>query len=103
MVESKETIRNRVLARLRGGYEVAAAFSGQEALGKAADETPDLIIMDVMMIEMDGLAALKGLGLSSTAQAVQDALAVLDPNGHSGLDQADVVRKLFLHLQGKKK
>jgi hypothetical protein len=51
----------------------------------------------------DVLAALKGLGLSSTAQAVQEALAALYPNGHAGLDQADLVRKVFLHLQGKRK
>jgi hypothetical protein len=51
----------------------------------------------------DLLAALKGLGLTTTAQAVTEALAVLFPNGHAGMDQGDVVRKLFLHLQGKKK
>jgi hypothetical protein len=51
----------------------------------------------------DLLVALKGLGLSSTAQAVQEALAALYPNGHAGTDQADLVRKVFLHLQGKKK
>jgi len=51
----------------------------------------------------DLLVALKGLGLTSTAQAVQEALANLFPTGHAGLDQGDVVRKVFLHLQAKKK
>ncbi|OAI47808.1 hypothetical protein AYO44_08930, partial [Planctomycetaceae bacterium SCGC AG-212-F19] len=48
------------------------------------------------------LGALKGLGLNTTAQAVTEALAHLFPSGHSELDQADVVRKLFLHLQARK-
>ena len=52
----------------------------------------------------DLLVALKGLGLTTTSQAVQDALASLYPTGHDvGLDQGDVVRKVFLYLQGKKK
>jgi hypothetical protein len=69
--------------------------AGQKPLRKPAQgKTPD---------HPDLLVALKGLGLSSTAQAVQEALAVLYPNGQAGLDQADLVRKLFLHLQGRKK
>ena len=47
--------------------------------------------------------ALKGLGLTTTAQAVGEALAVSFPTGHAGLDHGDVVRKVFLQLQGKKK
>jgi len=48
------------------------------------------------------LEALKGLGLNATAQAVTEALAHLFPTGHAGLDQGDVIRKVFLHLQGRK-
>ena len=51
----------------------------------------------------DLLDALKGLGLTTTAQAVSEAVAALYPNGLTGIDQGDVVRKVFLHLQGKKK
>jgi hypothetical protein len=51
----------------------------------------------------DLLVALKGLGLTSTAQAVGEALAKVFPNGNAGIDQGDVVRKVFLHLQGGKK
>jgi hypothetical protein len=69
--------------------------AGQKLLRKPAQDKPPA--------HADLLAALKGLGLSSTAQAVQEALAVLYPNGHAGLDHGDVVRKVFLHLQGKKK
>jgi hypothetical protein len=47
----------------------------------------------------DLLSALKGLGLNSTPQAVADALAQLFPTGYAGLDQGEVIRKVFLHLQ----
>lgn len=38
----------------RHGYEVVAANAGNQALTKAAQEHPDLIILDVMMPDMDG-------------------------------------------------
>src|SRR5688572_26933441 len=39
----------------RNGYEVSAADSGGKALSKAEAEIPDLIILDVMMPDMNGL------------------------------------------------
>ncbi len=51
----------------------------------------------------DLLDALKGLGLTSTAQVVNEAVAFLYPQGLVGIDQGDLVRKVFLHLQAKKK
>lgn len=47
--------------------------------------------------------AVKSLGLNVTADAVGAAIEKLFPTGIQGLDQGDVIRKLFLHLQGKKK
>jgi len=40
------------------GFELTQCASGQEALAKAADFTPDLILLDVMMPGMDGPATL---------------------------------------------
>ena len=37
------------------------ARNGREGLEKAAAEKPDLIVMDIMMEEMDGLSALREL------------------------------------------
>jgi len=51
----------------------------------------------------DLLDALKGLGLSTTAQAVAEAVATLYPSSLAGHDQGDVVRRVFLHLQGTKR
>ncbi|MBR3556618.1 MAG: response regulator transcription factor [Oscillospiraceae bacterium] len=38
----------------REGYEVVAAYDGQEGLDKARSEAPDLILLDVMLPEKDG-------------------------------------------------
>ena len=39
------------------GYEVITGGTGLEALQRAQNEAPDLIVLDVMMPEMDGLTA----------------------------------------------
>lgn len=38
----------------RQGFEIVAANTGKQALDKATSDTPDLIILDVMMPDMDG-------------------------------------------------
>ena len=43
------------------GYEVVVAVNGLQAVTNALDMHPALILMDVMMPEMDGLAATRAL------------------------------------------
>jgi CheY-like chemotaxis protein len=43
------------------GYVVQSAYSGQEVLGLLEKQKPDLIILDVMMPQMDGLEVLTRL------------------------------------------
>lgn len=45
----------------RAGYEVVTAYDGREALEKVKAETPDLVVLDVMMPYMDGFEVLKNL------------------------------------------
>ncbi len=43
---------------LKDDYEVETASSGAEALARLEESTPDLIILDMMMPEMDGMTTL---------------------------------------------
>ncbi len=61
------------LARLylnKGGYHVEAAYDGAEALEKAKSVRPDLIILDIMMPEMDGLAVCQELRKTSNVPII---------------------------------
>ncbi len=44
---------------LADGYDVAVAYDGLEGLGKATSEKPDLILLDIMLPKLDGLAMFK--------------------------------------------
>ncbi|MCT6858693.1 MAG: response regulator, partial [Apilactobacillus sp.] len=37
------------------GYDVVVAYDGEEALQKVEEESPDLIILDLMLPKVDGL------------------------------------------------
>lgn len=41
------------------GYEVLVAYDGEEALSVATKESPDLLLLDIMMPKMDGLEVCK--------------------------------------------
>lgn len=45
-------VLGRVLTR--AGYEVVSADGGKEGLEKAAEENPDLVVLDIMMPDMNG-------------------------------------------------
>lgn len=54
----------------RAGYRLLSARNGREGLELAAAEKPDLIVMDVMMDEMDGLTALRELKQSEATKRI---------------------------------
>ena len=49
-----ETLRLVGLMLQRQGYQIMAANNGSQAISMAKSDTPDLIILDVMMPDMDG-------------------------------------------------
>lgn len=53
-----------------GGFDVFAAESGAECLEVAEREQPDLILLDVMMPEMDGITTFKELQKRPTLKTI---------------------------------
>jgi len=43
------------------GYDVVAAVDGEDALAKAREDPPDLVLLDVMMPKVHGFEVLRGL------------------------------------------
>jgi CheY-like chemotaxis protein len=65
----------------KGGYTVVSCRDGQEALTRAAQELPQLIVLDVMMPGLDGLEALRQLKNNPATRAIP--VVVLSAKGHS--------------------
>ena len=49
----------------RESYEVITAANGAEAVRRAITDRPDLVLLDVVMPEMDGITACKAIRASS--------------------------------------
>jgi adenylate cyclase len=56
VAENLDIVRMRLEAQ---GYEVVTAADGEEAIEKARQLSPDLILLDIMMPKLDGISALK--------------------------------------------
>lgn len=54
----------------RHGYEVVAASAGNQALQKAVEEKPSLIILDVMMPDLDGYEVARRLRADRTTEDI---------------------------------
>lgn len=62
LVEDDADLRSLVARRLsESGYEVRAVVSGTEALEEVAARLPDLVLLDVMIPEIDGLEVCRRL------------------------------------------
>jgi len=62
LVEDNEMNRDMLSRRLqRRDFEVVIAVDGKEGIEKASTETPDLILMDMSLPEIDGWEATRRL------------------------------------------
>jgi len=60
VVEDDTIVQKTIIESLKdAGFDVSGAFDGEEGLAKAATVMPDLILLDIIMPKMDGIAFLK--------------------------------------------
>jgi len=71
LVDDSETVLllERMILKC-GSYELATARNGKEGVAKALALKPDLILMDVIMPEMDGIEAIKTLRATGETRSI---------------------------------
>lgn len=67
------------------GYSVALAKNGLEAVDKAKEIKPDIIVMDYMMPELNGLAACRQL--NDTPETADIPVVIFSANVHPDLPE----------------
>lgn len=72
IIDDEEDIREttQICLEIANEWEVLTAGSGREGLLKAACEHPDVILLDVMMPDMDGLTTLENLQANPQTQNI---------------------------------
>jgi len=72
VVEDAQIVSLDIQRRLKSlGYEVpATAVSGEEAIEKAGKAHPDLVLMDILLPGIDGIAALGQLRADAATRAI---------------------------------
>jgi len=105
-VDDEPDIRSvaKMSLEMVGGFTVLICASGAEALQKATDFAPDLILLDVMMPQMDGpatLAALRQLPALATTPVLFFTAKVQsdEVEEFKKLGAIDVVAKPFKPMQ----
>lgn len=101
VVDDEERVRTFLSRALSGeGHEVAEAASGDDAIRQLAETRPDLVLLDLVMPGMDGLAVLESINQDSSPPAVIVLSGIADVGARvAALERgaADFVAKPF-HL-----
>src|ERR1700743_751360 len=64
----------------RAGYQMVSALNGREAIDIASRQPPQLIVMDIMMPEVDGLSALRELKKVEATKSIP--VIIITANSH---------------------
>lgn len=63
--DERALVKGLRLSFEREGYSVVAAHTGTEALQRMSEEAPDLVVLDIMLPEIDGIEVCKRIRQSS--------------------------------------
>ena len=109
MVDDDRAVRESLRRALTlEGYDVEVAVDGVDALAQAASATPDAVVLDVLMPELDGLGVCRHLRaagnrvpvLMLTARdAVDDRVAGLDAGADDYLVKPFALEELLARLR----
>lgn len=90
LVEDSRSLRlENERALQRAGYEVICAEDGEEALQRAREEFPDLILLDLLLPRISGLEVLRRLRrMAETAE-----IPVVVVSGLSGKNRAQLIEE----------
>jgi CheY-like chemotaxis protein len=80
----------------RAGYQMVSAMNGREALDLAATQVPQLIVMDIMMPDIDGLAALRELKKSDATKSIPVIVITANGNQLAKQESANCGAAIFL-------
>jgi DNA-binding response OmpR family regulator len=87
VVDDEEAIVEFVDINLhRAGYEVVKAYNGQEALDRLHSESPDLMVLDVMLPDMDGFEVCKRARATHTLPIIMLTARAEDMDKIRGLE-----------------
>jgi DNA-binding response OmpR family regulator len=71
LVDDEDAVQKLLTYPLeREGFRVVSARDGQEALDRFAEESPDLVVLDIMLPRVDGLEVCKLLRARSTVPII---------------------------------
>lgn len=105
VIDDEEDVRQitQLGLEMGAGWQVLTASSGQEALGIATAQKPDVILLDMMMPEWDGRRTLKELKSNPETESIPVILVTAkiqssDKETFAGLDVVAVFTKPFRPL-----
>ena len=83
-----------------GGYEIIICNNGVEAIRDVEDFNPDMILLDVMMPEMDGMTTIKNLKENDGVKDIPVVFMTAKSQSHElstymELGAVDVIKKPF--------
>ncbi len=89
LVDDNADMRNYVARLLASRYEVEAVANGEEALERALDHPPDLVLSDIMMPRLDGFGLLKALRGNPATAALPVILLSARAGEEAGVEGLD--------------